>query len=49
MNLIPLFTQFWFRIMYIELFKITLFQYLIFVTVFTIIFQIFKTLGNKEK
>lgn len=49
MNLIPLFTQFWSRVMTIELFDITLFQYLIFVTVFTIIFQIFKTIGNKER
>lgn len=49
MNLIPLFAQFWSRVMTIELFDITLFQYLIFVTVFTIIFQIFKTIGNKEK
>lgn len=49
MKLIPLFTQFWSKIMSIELFDITVFQYLIFVTVFSIIFQVIKTIGNKEK
>ena len=49
MNLIPLFTQFWSKIMSIELFDITIFQYLIFVTVFSIIFQVIKIIGNKEK